>query len=132
MGRGGHGAAVSPVRASRGAPSGKVPAVFAVDVAAGAVLLEAIEPGTCADELPRPPSAQEWGELVKVLHCAAPPPGYPRDLRGRCDESFARIGPRQAEPQISRHVLAADIDLGARLYRRRQPSRSPSPSPSRP
>lgn len=34
------------------APSGKVPAVLAVDVAARAVLLESIEPGTGADELP--------------------------------------------------------------------------------
>lgn len=43
------------------APSGKVPAVLAVDAASGAVLLESIEPGTTADELPHPPSAQAWG-----------------------------------------------------------------------
>jgi hypothetical protein len=34
------------------APSGRVPEVLAVDRAAGAVLLELIEPGTAADELP--------------------------------------------------------------------------------
>jgi hypothetical protein len=31
--------------------------VLAVDPAAGAVLLESIEPGICADELPHPLSA---------------------------------------------------------------------------
>lgn len=99
------------------APSGKVPAVLAVDAAAGAVLLESIEPGTEADELPHPPSAREWGDLILALHrAAAPPPGYPRDLRGRCDEFFARIGRRLAEPAIGQRVRPADLDRGARRY----------------
>jgi streptomycin 6-kinase len=98
-------------------PSGRVPAVLAVDAAAGALLMEAIEPGTCADELPVVPSVQDWGELVTALHCTAPPPCYPRDLRGRCDESFARVGARQAEPQISPHIRPADLDRGADRYR---------------
>jgi streptomycin 6-kinase len=98
-------------------PSGRVPAVFAADAAAGAVLMERIEPGTCADELALVPSPREWGELVTGLHCTAPPPGYPRDLRGRCDESFARIGARQAEPRISPHVFPAALDRGADRYR---------------
>lgn len=99
------------------APSGKVPAVLAVDAAAGAVLLESIEPGTAADELPHPPSAQAWGDLIRALHhAAAAPPGFPRDLRGRCDEFFARIGRRLAEPPIGRRVRPADLDRAARRY----------------
>ncbi|MGH3395625.1 MAG: aminoglycoside phosphotransferase family protein [Streptosporangiaceae bacterium] len=98
------------------APGGKVPAVLAVDACAGAVLLESIEPGTAADELPRPPSALEWGDLVRALHCAVAPPGFPRDLRGRCDEFFARIGRRLAEPHIGPRVRPADLDRGARRY----------------
>lgn len=99
------------------APSGKIPAVLAVDETAGAVLLESVEPGLGADELPHPPSPQAWGGLIRALHGAtAPPPGFPRDLRGRCDESFARIGRRLAEPPISRQVSAADLDRGASRY----------------
>jgi streptomycin 6-kinase len=98
------------------APGGQVPAVLAADTGAGAVLLESIEPGTGADELPDPPTAQEWANLIGALHCAGPPPGYPRDLRGRCDEFFARIGGRLAEPQIGEYVRPADLDRGARRY----------------
>ena len=39
---------------------GRVPAVLAADLAAGAVLLELIEPGTQADSLQPPPSARDW------------------------------------------------------------------------
>ncbi len=98
-------------------PSGKVPAVLAVDSVAGAVLLESIEPGTAADELPHPPSPQAWGSLIRALHGAtAPPPGFPRDLRGRCDESFARIGRRLADPLIGQQIRPADLDRGASRY----------------
>jgi streptomycin 6-kinase len=100
----------------RFAPGGRVPAVLAVDAAAGAVLLESIEPGTGADELAQPPSPQEWGQLVRALHCAAAPPDFPRDLRGRCDEFFARIGRRLAEPHIGQRVRPADLDRGADRY----------------
>jgi streptomycin 6-kinase len=98
------------------APGGRVPAVLAGDAGAGAVLLEAVEPGTGADELPDPPTAQDWGALIRELHCAAAPPGYPRDLRGRCDEFFARIGRRLAEPAIAARLRAADLDRGAGRY----------------
>jgi streptomycin 6-kinase len=100
------------------APSGRVPAVLAVDAPAGAVLLELIEPGTSADELPQPPSARAWGDLIRGLHDAATvPAGFPRDLRGRCDEFFARIGRRLAEPAIAERVRPADLDRAARRYR---------------
>jgi len=99
------------------APTGRVPAVLAVDAVAGAVLMESVEPGTGADELPQPPSAQAWGDLVRALHdAAAVPHDFPRDLRGRCDEFFARIGRRLAEPAIGRLVRPADLDRGARRY----------------
>lgn len=99
------------------APSGKVPEVLAVDPTGGAVLLESIEPGTAADELPRRPSAQAWGGLIRALHHAAPaPPGFPRDLRGRCEEFFARIGRRIAEPSIGQLVRPADLDRAAHRY----------------
>jgi len=99
------------------APSGKVPTVLAADAAAGAVLLEAIEPGTGADELPEHPSPQTWGSLIVALHrAAAPPAGFPRDLRGRCDEFFARIGRRLAEPAIGQQVRPADLDRGTSRY----------------
>ncbi len=97
--------------------SGRVPAVLAFDAASGAVLMGRIEPGTCADELPYAPSARVWGELVKALHSVTPPQRYPRDLRGRCDESFARVGARAAEPHISPHIRPADLDRGADRYR---------------
>ncbi len=48
----------------------------------------------------------------------ATPPGFPRDLRGRCDESFARIGRRLADPAIARHVFPEDLDRGASRYDR--------------
>lgn len=100
-------------------PSGKVPAVLAVDADAGAVLLESIEPGTGADELPQPPSAQAWGDLILALHgSTAPPPDFPRDVRGRCDEFFARIGRRLAEPSVAAQVRPADLSRGADRYDR--------------
>ena len=100
------------------APGGRVPAVLAADAGAGAVLLEAVEPGTGADELPDPPTAADWGALIRALHCAAAPPRYPRDLRGRCDEFFARIGLRLAEPRIAARLRPADLDRGAERYGR--------------
>src|SRR5690242_1045309 len=72
--------------------SGRVPAVLAADLAAGAVLLELIEPGTRADSLQPPPSARDWAALLSALHSAPVPPGYPTDLRAQCSGFFARIG----------------------------------------
>jgi streptomycin 6-kinase len=95
------------------ASSGRVPAVLAADLAAGAVLLELIEPGTRADELRPPPSARDWASLLSALHTASVPPGYPRDLRAQCAGFFDRIGRRVAEHQIGRWVSAADVARGA-------------------
>jgi len=96
---------------------GRVPAVLAADVAAGAVLLELIEPGTRADELPRPPSARQWADLLRALHAAPVPPDVPRDLRAQCDGFFDRIGRRVSDPAIGRRVSAADVRRGAERCR---------------
>jgi streptomycin 6-kinase len=98
------------------AVGGRVPAVLAADVAAGAVLLELIEPGTTAGELQPPPSAREWASLLSALHTVPVPPGYPHDLRAQCQGFFDRIGRRVAEPEIGRWVTAADVARGAERY----------------
>ncbi len=95
------------------AAGGRVPAVLAADLAAGAVLLELIEPGTTASELAPPPSARDWAGLLTALHTAPVPPGYPRDLRAQCEGFFDRIGRRVTEPEIGRWVTAADVARGA-------------------
>jgi streptomycin 6-kinase len=93
--------------------SGRVPAVLAADLAAGAVLLELIEPGTTAGELRPPPAARDWASLLSALHTAPVPADYPRDLRAQCEGFFDRIGRRGAEHQIGRWVSAADVARGA-------------------
>lgn len=95
------------------APSGRVPAVLAADLAAGAILLELIEPGTQAGALQPPPSARDWASLLAALHTAPVPAGYPTDLRAQCEGFFARIGARVAEPEVGRLVSAADVARGA-------------------
>ncbi len=92
---------------------GRVPAVLAADLAAGAVLLELIEPGTQAGSLQPPPTARDWASLLEALHMAPVPPDYPTDLRAQCSGFFARIGGRVAEPEVGRWVSAADVALGA-------------------
>jgi streptomycin 6-kinase len=92
---------------------GRVPVVLTADLAAGAVLLELIEPGTRADELQPPPSARDWASLLSALHLAPVPADYPRDLRAQCKGFFDRIGRRVAEHQIGRWVSAADVARGA-------------------
>lgn len=82
------------------APSGRVPAVLAIDAEAGAMVLEEILPGTEAEDLPDAPLPRQWGELLAALHAVAPPTDWPRDLRGRLDEAFIRIGRRLTEPAI--------------------------------
>jgi streptomycin 6-kinase len=93
--------------------SGRVPAVLAADLTAGAVLLELIEPGTRAGELRPPPSARDWASLLSALHIAPVPANYPRDLRAQCEGFFDRIGRRVSEPEIGRWVSAADVARGA-------------------
>lgn len=85
-------------------PSGRVPAVLAADPDAGAMVLEAIVPGTMAQEMADPPTRVQWAELLAALRKADPPVDPPRDLRGRAEEAFARIGRRLAEPAIAARI----------------------------
>ncbi|WP_053716601.1 aminoglycoside phosphotransferase family protein [Saccharothrix sp. NRRL B-16348] len=84
------------------APSGRVPAVLAE--ADGEVLMEAVRPGTPADELETPPSPQEWADLVTALHTVPTGGGPWLSLRARCEEAYARIGRRLADPAVAAHI----------------------------
>ena len=86
------------------ASSGRVPAVLSADTEAGAMVLEEVRPGTEAGDLPLTSLPKLWGELLAALHAVTPPAGWSRDLRGRCDEAFARIGGRLAEPAIAARI----------------------------
>lgn len=86
------------------APSGRVPAVLATDEETGATALEEVRPGTVAEDMPQTSLPRQWGELLTALHAVAPPANWPRDLRGRFDESFARIGRRLSEPAIGARI----------------------------
>ncbi len=97
------------------APTGRVPAVLAIDAEAGAMVLEEVIPGTVAEDLPPAALPRQWGELLAALHAVAPPARWPWDLRGRFDESFARIGKRLSEPAISARI---DQDAWQRAIRR--------------
>ncbi|MFJ7216359.1 aminoglycoside phosphotransferase family protein [Amycolatopsis sp. NPDC098790] len=97
------------------ASSGRVPAVLGADAEAGAMVLEEIRPGTEAEDLPPASLPPQWGELLAALHAVAPPAGWPWDLRGRCDEAFARIGRRLSEPAIGARI---GQDTWARAMRR--------------
>ncbi|MFJ8913588.1 aminoglycoside phosphotransferase family protein [Amycolatopsis sp. NPDC102389] len=89
------------------APSGRVPAVLAADADAGAMVLEEILPGTEAENLPSASLPGRWGELLAALHAVPPPEGWPWSLRGRFEESFARIGKRITEPAIAARIAPA-------------------------
>jgi len=85
-------------------PSGRVPAVLAADPETGATVLEEVLPGTEAADLPQTSLPQRWAELLAALHAVAPPPRWPLDLRGRCDEAFDRIGRRLSEPAVGARI----------------------------
>jgi streptomycin 6-kinase len=53
--------------------SGRVPAVLAAAPDAGAVVLEAIVPGTRAGEMADAPKPAQWAELFAALHKVDPP-----------------------------------------------------------
>jgi streptomycin 6-kinase len=84
------------------APSGRVPRVLAAHPTG--MLMGAIEPGIATDELPHPPTVRQWAGLLTALHALDVPPNPPRDLRSRCEESFARIGRRLTDPRIAAQI----------------------------
>ncbi|NUT53368.1 MAG: phosphotransferase [Saccharothrix sp.] len=95
--------------------SGRVPAVLAE--AEGAVLMEAVRPGTIAYDLPTPPSPREWAELATALHRVPGPGGDRLDLRDRCEESYARVGRRLADPAVAAHISTRTWDRALRRCR---------------
>jgi streptomycin 6-kinase len=86
------------------ASSGRVPAVLSADAEAGAMVLAEVLPGTEAADLPPESLPRRWGELLAALHAVPPPTHWPRDLRGRCDEAFTRIGRRLTEPAVGARI----------------------------
>lgn len=85
-------------------PVRPVPGVLAAD--REGVLMEAVEPGTMVNELPCPPTAAQWSELLTALHGIDPPPDARRTLLDRCEEFFARIGRRLSDPRIAAYLLS--------------------------
>ncbi len=85
-------------------PSGRVPAVLAAS--GEGIVLEAVVPGTEVT-----PGPEQWAELMSALHAVPPPPGLTRDLRGRVEEAFARVGRRLSEPVVAARVDRAVWEL---------------------
>ncbi|OJF15089.1 aminoglycoside phosphotransferase family protein [Couchioplanes caeruleus] len=77
------------------APSARVPAVLAA--VKGAVLLEAIHPGTLVEKMPVPPSPAEYAGFLTDLHAAGDPAAAPRKLSDWIDVLFHSAGRRGAE-----------------------------------
>lgn len=85
-------------------PTGRVPGVLRQDAAAGAVLLERVEPGDTLDSLrATPPTARQWADLLANLH-GTPTDGVPDRLSDRCEDMFQRIGARQRQPAVREQV----------------------------
>ncbi|MFK0187603.1 aminoglycoside phosphotransferase family protein [Streptomyces rubiginosohelvolus] len=92
------------------ADSGRVPAVLAADEEAGAMVLEEVVPGKSAEDMPAASLPEQWADLLAALHGVPPPPQPRRVLRGRCEESFARVGRRLSEPAIGVRMSATTWD----------------------
>jgi streptomycin 6-kinase len=87
------------------AHSRRVPMVFSAEP--GAVLMEAIEPGTFVTEAP---PAEEFAELLDDLHSAGDPAGAARELLGYTEEIFERFEKRGVDigsPRKLRDELVA-------------------------
>jgi streptomycin 6-kinase len=93
------------------APTGRVPAVLDDDLDSGAMLMEAIEPGTRVDDLPHSPSTQRWAKMLTALHETRPPDDPLPDLR--CEGFLTRLGRRITDPAVGARVTPADLDRAA-------------------
>ncbi|MEA2256689.1 MAG: streptomycin 6-kinase, partial [Solirubrobacteraceae bacterium] len=69
-------------------PAGRAPRLWAIDAQAGALLMEAIEPGTRLTRDPDAATAREFAALAAALHVPAPAGGFP-PLTERVDFVFA-------------------------------------------
>jgi streptomycin 6-kinase len=94
------------------APSGRVPAVFAT--ARGAVLMEAIRPGTPVELLPEAPSPTEYASFLNELHSAGDPASAPREMPDWLELMYGwteRAGTDVVESRrIAKELLAAPAD----------------------
>lgn len=96
-------------------PTKRVPAVL--ESGAGAVLLERVVPGDPIDDArASPPTAHEWGALLRDLHSTTPD-GVTDRLDDRCADMFERIGARQAAPQVRAEVPDAVWEEAVTLCR---------------
>jgi streptomycin 6-kinase len=94
------------------APSGRVPAVLAT--AKGAVLLEAVRPGTPVELLPEPPAPADYARFLDDLHSVGDPASAPRDVADWLQLMYGwteRAGVDVAESRrITAELLAAPAD----------------------
>ncbi|MCG8920016.1 aminoglycoside phosphotransferase family protein [Actinokineospora sp. PR83] len=87
-------------------PSGRMPVLLAE--APGALLLEAVRPGTEVADLRRQPAPEEYAALLVDLHAVEAPDGVAEDLRLRT-EQFLRHGiGRLGEPALAASGLRRD------------------------
>ncbi|MCP2271570.1 streptomycin 6-kinase [Actinokineospora diospyrosa] len=94
------------------APSGRVPRVLAT--ARGAVLLEAIRPGTLVELLPQAPTPVEYAQFLGELHAAGDPASAPRALGDWLELLYATGERNGADVARSRRIttglLADPVD----------------------
>ena len=90
-------------------PSGRVPAVLAE--APGALLLEAVQPGTEMDAGPQRPTPAEFAELLADLHAVDPPPGADlSDVRQLAEQFVRDAMGRLAEPAVAARLHRSDFE----------------------
>jgi streptomycin 6-kinase len=92
------------------------PDVLAVDESAGALLLEAIEPGTPLAELPTVPSAIELADLMSSLHDAGVPDRSYRPVTDHIVHLFdSGTKPYELKPELLELVPRELYERGRRL-----------------
>ncbi|MFE6747305.1 aminoglycoside phosphotransferase family protein [Kitasatospora purpeofusca] len=105
------------------APGGRVPQVYGSS--RGAALLEAVRPGTPVEDLPRPPSADDYARFLDDLHTAGDPASAPRQtadwlalMLGWAEQGGAelaearRTADRLLATEPERVLLHGDLHLG--------------------
>jgi len=92
---------------------GRAPRVLASDTAAGALLLEGIEPGTPLTQMPEAPTADEIAALMRALH--VPPPTGLAPLRERVDFVFAITRRRAPGDRVAGDAIERSHALALRL-----------------
>jgi streptomycin 6-kinase len=103
-----------------------IPAVYAVDGSVGAILMEAIEPGTALDESSSYPTVKAAAELLTALHSAAPDSSFP-PLSDRVARLFAAGTANYRHQPASTEVVPASVyERGRRLATRLAENSSPA------